>query len=83
MAEEGYNMSETLKESKTNKTAQNKGSVLKRLVRHKKEEVTVISRKDGTVRIAYWNKTTGETQIICSIKIAKIIQGKLREIVYA
>lgn len=73
-----------MSESKEDKrTARESSGALQRLVRHEKEEVNIVEMRDGKVRICYWNKANGETQIFFSKKIAKIIQAELRKIIYA
>lgn len=45
-----------------------------------KEELNIIDRNDDKIRLTYWNKAAGETQIIFSKKIGRELQKKLRNI---
>lgn len=45
-----------------------------------KEEITVIERDDDRIRIVYWNKAVGSSQIICSKKIAQKIKRQLMKL---
>lgn len=45
------------------------------------EQVRVIDRDDGRIKIAYWNPSNGETQIMCSRRAAVQIQRQLRKVI--
>jgi len=44
----------------------------------KKEQIHVIERDDGKIKLCYWNKGIGETSIIVSKIIARRIQKGLK-----
>ena len=46
----------------------------------KKEEIHIIDRDDGKIRISYWNKAAGETSMVISRKIAREIERELKKL---